>query len=68
MKLKFSIKNFFFGILAGLFFSILAWGYTAYCNIAISQTKGIRGVCILSLAFGITAGIFGIDKLMDNIP
>ena len=57
-----------FGILAGVFFSLLAWGYTVYCHIHLSPVQGAIGITVIALSFGITAGIFGIDKLMDNIP
>lgn len=68
MKLQFSLKDFVFGLLAGLFFSLLAWSYTAYCHIHLSLVQKAVGISVITLSFGITAGFFGIDKLMDNIP
>ena len=68
MKLQFSFKDFAWGMIAGLFFSLLACGYSAYSHIYLSLTQEVLGISIAMLSFSITAGLFGIDKLLDNIP
>ena len=67
MNLQFSFKDFIFGMLAGLFFALIAWLYMASCHIHLSLTQGLPGFSIAMLSFGIVAGIFGIEKLLDNI-
>ena len=55
------------GMLAGLFFSLIPLSYTVYCQVHLSLARKLVGVSIAMLSFGISAGIFGIEKLMDSI-
>ena len=68
MKLQFCFKDFIFGVLTGLFFCAIAWSYTAYFHIQLSFIQEVLGISVATLTFGITAGIIGIQKLLDNIP
>ena len=67
MNCQFSLKDFMLGMLAGLFFSLIALGHTVYCQVHLSFAREFVGVSIIMLSFGIAAGIFGIEKLMDSI-
>ena len=62
------IKKFSFGLLIGLFISILSWLCSIYFHVDISLIQGIIGSLLLSISFGILATFTGIDKLLNNLP